>query len=115
VDYKFQPSAHELRSANWDNFGKAISRRCRYGFWSNEYVERLIVCRRIKKADANIIKGVFAPVAIYCTQWIPNFRSLSNNKPHNMHRTVYVGGQWNRLVGEAMYAVDEDYDLDNNV
>jgi hypothetical protein len=36
VEYKFQPSSHELRSANWDNFGKAISRRCRHGIWSNE-------------------------------------------------------------------------------
>jgi hypothetical protein len=31
VKFKFQPSAHELRSANWDNFGKAIARRCRHG------------------------------------------------------------------------------------
>jgi len=115
VEYKFQPSSHELRSANWDNFGKAISRRCRHGIWSNEYVERLIARRRVKKADATIVKGVFAPVAIYCTKLIPNFRSLLNNKPHYMHHSEYVGDAWNRLVGEAMYAADEDYDSDNTI
>jgi hypothetical protein len=115
VEYKFQPSSHELRSANWDNFGKAISCRCRHGIWSNEYVERLIARRLVKKADATIVKGVFAPVAIYCTKLIPSFRSLLNNKPHYMHRTEYVGDAWNRLVGEAMYAADEDYDSDNTV
>jgi hypothetical protein len=93
----------------------AITCRCRHGIWSNEYVERLIAQRRVKTADATIVKGVFAPVAIYCTKLIPNFRSLLNNKPHYMHCTEYVGGQWNRLVGEAMYAADEDYDSDNTV
>jgi hypothetical protein len=115
VEYKFQPSAHKLCSANWDNFGKAIAHRCRHGIWSNEYVECFIARRRVKKADATIVKGVFAPVVIYCTKLISNFRSLLNNKPHYMHRTEYVGGQWNRLVGEAMYAANEDYDSDNTV
>jgi hypothetical protein len=115
VEYKFQPSSHELRSANWDNLGKAISRRYRHGIWSNEYVERLIAQRRVKKADATIVKGVFAPVAIHCTKLIPNFRSLLNNKPHYMHCSEYVGDTWNRLVGEAMYAADEDYDSDNTI
>jgi hypothetical protein len=32
-----------------------------------------------------------------------------------MHHTESVGGQWNYLAGEAMYAADEDYDSDNTV
>jgi hypothetical protein len=32
-----------------------------------------------------------------------------------MHCTEYVGDEWNRLVGEAMYAADEDHDSDNTV
>jgi len=115
ADYTFQPPASALRQASWENFRKAITRRCDQGIWSNGYIERLMTRRRVKRTDSNIVKGVFAPVAIYCTKMIPNFGSLLNAKPHYMLRTEYVGGEWNRLVGQPMYFVDADYDSDNTV
>jgi hypothetical protein len=102
-EYGFQPLAFTLRTANWDNLKKAIFRCCARGVWSNGYVKRLVNHSRVKRTDSDIVRGVFAPVAIYCTKLIPEFDAHLNGKRHHMLRTEYSRGDaWNRLVGDPL-------------
>jgi hypothetical protein len=64
--------------------------------------------------DADIVKRVFAQVAIYCTKLKPDFGTHLNCKLHHMVCNKNAGGAWNTpLVGNPLYAIDVDYHSDN--
>lgn len=113
VNYRCQWTITELRTANWDYFLKSVKRRSKFGIWSNNYTSRLAKKNRVTRGDAHIVKGVFLPVAIYCYKLIPEVSKQFDGKPMHCDRDEYVGDNWDRLVGDPLYARETDYDTDN--
>ena len=90
-----------------------IVRRAKHAIWRNNYTSRLAKKNRVTRADSHIVKGVFLPVAIYCYKLIPNVAKKFDGKPMYCNRPEYVADNWDRLVGEPLYAPDSGYDSDN--
>ena len=108
--YCMQTTAVQLQQSNWDNFRKTIYRRTPFGIWSIAYAERRNTIGRVRRRDVRITKGVFLPVAIYCTKMIDGFGDRLEGKPHFALPQEYNDDRWNTLVGDPLYPDGEDED-----
>jgi hypothetical protein len=114
ANYCMLASVVQLQQSNWDNFKKTIYRRTPFGIWSIAYAEHRNTNGSVKRQDVKITKGIFLPVAIYCTKMIDGFGDRLEGKAHFALEEEYNDDRWNTLVGDPLYPDGDDDDEDGD-
>ena len=113
-DYDVVLQPGRVMSYMWPYYVKVVYRRAASGVWSPTYVQNVITRGQIMtRMDAQMTKGVYMMVAIYCEKMIDGFAGKLDGQPHHMMRTEYEGDMWNRLVGTMLYVSKDEYDSDD--